>query len=752
METMSQTVRSGLAGALCLALTMPVLAQPGGDTDRPAKHVPVKPTTKQELDRREALSLYAVGLLQERANKLAEAARTLEEARRLDPASAAIHKALVPIYLALDRIEDALITCRRTLALNPDDHETGYLYARQLRSLDRRKDAIAVLRRTARCRGLKERPDLRAQIWFDLGVLSEQASDWKHAEKAFRTVVEILEKPATLIELGAYTKEEIGAQTAETYERLGRMCLKAGAPDRAIAAFQAAQKKDPIRAPRLAFNLAQVFEGQGKFREALERVDDYLRTQPQGMEAYEAKITLQRKLGRAVDIVPDLETASGHDPNNPALKLVLAREQRKAGRRADALRTYNNILATSATPEVYRGLFELYKEEGRGGGEKLLARLDTAVTTGAGEDKKPGNAAEAANARAMLVALREDAALVKLILPAAGLRLRSGQKMAFTTRVLLATLAARTKQLDAAEELYRSCLNKPGGPGDTEAEVYGGLLRVLKYRYKHQAVVALCKEGLAKAHATNRVLFHLEMARAYHALDKDKEALAAAEAAVHDSGEAQRLLTRLVKVQMLSAGGQHEKALTECQAVLKDYNQGGDLRDVRVELSNVLLAAGKPDKSEEELQSVLRSDPNDATVNNNLGYQWAERNKNLVEAEKLIRKAIDLDHKQRTSGTALGPDSDKDNAAYVDSLGWALFRQGKLDEARHELERASELPGGDDDPVVWDHLGDVYFRQKEQAKAATVWRKALALYEAGARRRSDPRAKEIQDKLKLVKP
>src|SRR5205085_1129637 len=117
-------------------------------------------------------------------------------------------------------------------------------------------------------------------------------------------------------------------------------------------------------------------EGQGKHREALARIDEYLRTQPQGTEAYELKINLQRKLKRQADIVPDLQAASGRDPNNVALKLLLAREYRKAGRRGEAAKTYDDVLRTSVGPEVYKGLFELFKEEGRAGGEKALERLD----------------------------------------------------------------------------------------------------------------------------------------------------------------------------------------------------------------------------------------------------------------------------------------------------------------------------------------------------------------------------------------
>jgi Tfp pilus assembly protein PilF len=172
---------------------------------------------------------------------------------------------------------------------------------------------------------------------------------------------------------------------------------------------------------------------------------------------------------------------------------------------------------------------------------------------------------------------------------------------------------------------------------------------------------------------------------------------------------------------------------------------------VRVALSSVYQAMGKHDEAEAQLRKVLETGPHDATANNNLGYLLAERNKDLAEAERLIRKALELD-KQLRGATAPGVEREAETAAYVDSLGWVLFRRGKLDEARQKLERAAKLPDGEDDPVVWDHLGDVHFRQKQPAKAAEAWRKALALYDQGARRKAADRYKEIQDKLRLAKP
>jgi tetratricopeptide (TPR) repeat protein len=724
--------------------------------DRPARHVPVRTPTQAEKNHQEALRLYGVGVLQEKKNRLIEATRTLEEAQQLDPESAMIVKALIPLYLSLERIDDALAGCRKALKLDPDDCETAFLYARQLRGLDRRKEAVDVLVWITRSAGLKERPDLKAQIWFDLGGLHEQDKRWDDAEEAYREVTKVLDKPEALLEMGSCTAEDIQTQAGETWERLGQVCLKANRPGRAIEAFEKAQKKDPSRAGRLAFNLAQVYETQGKLPAALAQLELYLQTQPQGIEVYERKIALQRRSGQERAILPDLAAACERDPNNTALHMLLAREYRRANRRKDAEGVYRGLLKNSPGPEVYRGLFELCKDAERAGGMQALNMLNQALEAAAGSEKEPGSPSEAANARAMLIACREDRDLVRLVLEAAHRRLVSGEgradrKIGFTTRGVLATLAARTGQLALAEEFYRSCLNRPGGLRDLEAEVYGGLLRVLRLRHKNREVIDLCKQGLETAQATNRVLFHQEMAHAHAALGETKEALKAADSAVAEAGFAQALYCRRTRLGILSQAGKHDEAIAEAQALLKEYNQGGDLRDVRLALADIYLAAGKPEQSEDQLQLILQADPTDATANNNLGYQWADRNKNLDEAEKLIRKAIDLDRKQRNTGTSIGADGDRDAAAYVDSLGWVHFRLGKLDEARRELEQAAELPDGQDDPVVWDHLGDVYFRLEQKPQAVEAWKKSLSLYDLGARH-PDERTREIREKLRLINP
>jgi tetratricopeptide (TPR) repeat protein len=702
--------------------------------------------------------LYGKGLALQHRTSLVEAMRTLEKARRLDPESAAIARALMPLYLALERRDEALACGRRALELEPADAVTAYELAQQLRARGKTEEAVDVLAQAAGSPRLKERPELRLQILFDLASLHEDAENWPRAHKRMRELADLLDNPRALLEAGRNTKAEIGAQAAQIHERLGRICLKQGKADEAIGEFRAALKADPAQQARLSYNLAEVLVSQGQLEEALRRLEDYLRTQPQGIESYELRAKLQRKLGQDDQVVPDLEAASGRDPNNTALKLLLAREYLRAEQLRAAERVYDGLLTQSPTPEVYEGLFALYRQDTGRGAERLLTRFDDAVTRAVPKDdeghKKKGDPAQAAHARAMLSALRKDPELAGRLLVAALAHLTKDDKPDEQTRAILASLAVGSQHLADAEVLYRSCLeglDQRDGRRDLEPEVYAGLLQVLELQHKYTEIVALAKRGLQEAHKTHRVIFHRSLALAYLSLKKADRALEAADNAVKDAEEANQVTCQLLRAGLLSQVGKHRQAIAACQQLLKKYNRQGDVHRIRHRLSSIYSAAHDYAHAEEQLQRVLDDDPSDATASNDLGYLWAERNTRLDEAERLIRKALELDREQRRTGGEVRVDGDSDNAAYVDSLGWVLFRRGRLDEARRELERATRMLEGGDDPVLWDHLGDVYFRMHETARARAAWKKALSLFELGTRY-PDERLGDIQQKLRLPAP
>jgi tetratricopeptide (TPR) repeat protein len=120
--------------------------------------------------------------------------------------------------------------------------------------------------------------------------------------------------------------------------------------------------------------------------------------------------------------------------------------------------------------------------------------------------------------------------------------------------------------------------------------------------------------------------------------------------------------------------------------------------------------------AEAAVRDVLAREPDNPTALNFLGYLFADHNRNLEEAVELIRRALA---------------ADPDNGAFMDSLGWAFYRMGRLDEARTSLERAVVLSGGD--PVIHEHLGDVYKDLQLNDLAREQYRKSLAFDQTNER-------------------
>ena len=240
-------------------------------------------------------------------------------------------------------------------------------------------------------------------------------------------------------------------------------------------------------------------------------------------------------------------------------------------------------------------------------------------------------------------------------------------------------------------------------------------------------------------------LFESSLAAALADLGEYDDAVLHARKVVKLTSEEEHVRARCRLAEILARAGKFNEAIVECQDTMKEFPQAKRVRTARYTLSNVYSLKGEHDKSEEQLRLVLETDPDEPLANNNLGYQMADRNIHLEEAERLIRRAIAVDRIVRKD---VG--ESEENAAYLDSLGWVLFRRGKLAEARVWLEKASSLPDEADQPTVWDHLGDVYAKLELTGKAKAAWTKALKLSDGAGIRKSDSRRTEIEKKLKTA--
>jgi tetratricopeptide (TPR) repeat protein len=168
--------------------------------------------------------------------------------------------------------------------------------------------------------------------------------------------------------------------------------------------------------------------------------------------------------------------------------------------------------------------------------------------------------------------------------------------------------------------------------------------------------------------------------------------------------------------------------------------------DIRYALSNVYVDLKQVDKAADHLKALLEKHPDNPTYNNDLGYIWADHDKNLEESERLIRKALDEDRKLRHKANPdLKPEEDQDNPAYLDSLGWVLFKLKKYQEAKKYLLEAVKQEDGQHAEIL-DHLGDIHMALGEKAAAVAVWKKAVEV--AGDSKREQARKAEVEKKLK----
>ena len=163
------------------------------------------------------------------------------------------------------------------------------------------------------------------------------------------------------------------------------------------------------------------------------------------------------------------------------------------------------------------------------------------------------------------------------------------------------------------------------------------------------------------------------------------------------SNNAERTQLILAESQLLREAGKHAEAYTTLESALAKQPDNSEL------LYETALTAerlGKTEVLEKHLKRLLEIKPDHAHALNALGYSLAERNIRLSEAHQLITQAL-----------SLAPE----DPFIMDSLGWVLFRQGKLSEALTTLQNAYQLKA---DPEIAAHLGEVLWalNRKDDAR------------------------------------
>ena len=113
-------------------------------------------------------------------------------------------------------------------------------------------------------------------------------------------------------------------------------------------------------------------------------------------------------------------------------------------------------------------------------------------------------------------------------------------------------------------------------------------------------------------------------------------------------------------------------------------------KDLTLALSILYEKTGRWQKALKISEKLLKSQPEDPELNNFVGYTLADYNQDLNRAWSMIDFALK---------------ADPSNPAYLDSMGWVLYNQGKYKEALPFFLNAVQSY---EDPIVLDHLSHNY--------------------------------------------
>jgi len=164
--------------------------------------------------------------------------------------------------------------------------------------------------------------------------------------------------------------------------------------------------------------------------------------------------------------------------------------------------------------------------------------------------------------------------------------------------------------------------------------------------------------------------------------------------------------------------GEYEKSLNAMDIAesltLKSKDHSLLNKDFYMEYIYTADKAKKYDKAEAVALKLLKESPDDPGLNNLLGYLWADQNKHLIKAERMIKKALD---------------SDDSNEAFLDSMAWVLYRKKAYKRALDYIEEALDASGPLlPDAVIRDHAGDIYYALGKKKQALKQWQLALETY------------------------
>jgi len=715
--------------------------------------------TEQQDDHIEATALFAHGrvLLQRgltlegaaRKEQFAMALRRFQRAWRFDPQMVSILEDIAPLTFELERQSEAT----RYLILAAETQEVPVELLERIAAELANVDAFDAAQ-NERARRLYQKlvkvqgDSVSVLTRFQIGRLALAGGQFQAAADAFAAVQQAIDRNDPS-ELPPGVRAQLLQRPEATYALFGESYLRAQRWDEAEAAFRRANDAKPDAAT-LAFRLALLERGRGHSARALTWLREYFESHSQaaGLAPYVLLAELIDGAGPKRDepadsggeqtdqevvsggddaseqvpsdeLLQQLKQLAKADSTNALLGYFLADALRRGGRLDQAESLYRKWLEQKPAADAHQGLADIYRQQRRVA--PLLKQL-AAVVLKTGSLESLGQ---------LVNQIAEDNELLKQLRE----QTRQGESREGSSRpdgapLALALLHAAAAQPKRAIDYLGQGLQDPiPTAGQAAVNVAFAMFQMDEAQRAAQVFQQILDRKLLSDRAAE-IYFYLAGAWSL-ARDFDK-ALAAAREAGRRDPNSPRMLSRepwvLFQAERLEeARDKYIEILDRFDADYASPENRELMRDIRLALSAVEVELGEIESAEQWLQQTLDEFPEDIGAHNDLGYLWADQGKHLKRSLRMIRKAVD---------------AEPDNIAYLDSLGWVLYRLGRFEEALEPLEKAAA--GEQVDGVILDHLGDVYLKTNQPAKAVDTWRRAAKTLE---QRDDQDLLEKIQEKI-----
>lgn len=677
-----------------------------------------------EEDRIQAAALFAEGRLRFQREDFQAALQRYQRAWRSDPESMVILREIVDLALSRQMRRNAegaryaVILAERT----PLDATFVRRVALHLTRQGETKRAAALYEKSFELE--KDKP-IRGDgvlVRMEAGRLFLLSGDYDKSAEYFDVVVQALANPDKY-GLTDMMRKSILDKPEQTYAMFGEAFRMADRFDEAVAMFEKshdAKADDAL----LELRLARVDQERGDIDAAFSHLDKALAMNVETdsgqqyallSELLEKKIKDESKAQE--QLIARLEALRKKGSQDRLLGYYLADSYRESGNLDAAEPIYRKLLDEKPSLDGFEGLIDIYTQ--RGQVDKLAGILGEAIVA-AGRLEQLEDTVDRLVAEKSLVDKYLNSVLEKGTADA--------KQLGDGTALAAAMIALKADKTDLGMKLFELAL-KAEKPDNEQAATTWGL--ELFMEDKNEQAAEVFRRGLDEGWlADDKPESHFYLAWTAEMAGKTDLALAAAKKAAELSPDSPRFQSRIPWV--LYHAKRYEEAEREYLKLLEkfdsDYRTPGvreSMREARFVLSNICVHQHRFADAEEWLEQVLDEFPENIGAMNDLGYLWADEGKHLQRSYSMVQKAVE---------------AEPENVAYLDSLGWVLYRLGRYEDAVRELEKATA--GEDPDGIILDHLGDAYLKADQKKKALETWRRAVGRLE------DDPK-KRIEIELKI---